>query len=354
MSILKFVSLVLTGLLLMGVAACSGSGSGAGKTYTIKINSGLPPTHPIVTNMYDPWLKEVEEKTDGRVTGQVYNGEALGALSTAIDDVESGVYEVGMVVPTYFYDSNFFPLTIGSLAFAYPDASVGSEMFAEYLEIHKDEMKFEGLEIVGAFGTDPYVFFSTEPISNIADLKAVPIKAQGDADASLLQAWGASPVALPTGEVYEALDKNTITAAPYTKVGIVSTKFYEVAPYMTDTALWGSTFGTVINKTFLDSLPDDLREIFDTELTPRVAELALDVYPQEVTEADEALPDLLKENGGEVVAVSDEDELEFRSTGVEEQWLDWIALADKNGFDGQTFVDSWFELMEKNGLERPY
>lgn len=354
MRITKLVSLSLTGLLLAGVTACGGGGADTAKTYNIKINSGLPPTHPIVTNLLDPWLEEVEEKTDGRVKGKVYNGEALGTLSTAIDDIESGVYEVGLVVPTYFYDSSFFPMTIGSLAFAYPDAKVGSEMFAEYIEAYEDELKTDDLVIASAFGTDPYVFFSKKPISSIADLKGVALKAQGDADTSLLSAWGAAPVSMPTGEVYEALDKNTITAAPYTKVGVMSTKFYEVAPYMTDTALWGSTFSTVINASFLDSLPSDLREIFEDQLEPRMAELALDVYPQEVEAADKALPDLLSQYGGKIVEVSAADDAKFRATGVKEQWEDWIALADKNGYDGKALVNTWFDLMEKNDLERPY
>ena len=354
MRITKLVSLSLTGLLLVGVTACSGEGADTAKTYNIKINSGLPPTHPIVTNLLEPWLKEVEDKTDGRIKGKVYNGEALGSLSTAIDDITSGVYDVGLVVPTYFYDSSFFPMTIGSLAFAYPDAKVGSEMFADYVNEYENELKTDGLVIASAFGTDPYVFFSKKPISSIADLRGVALKAQGDADTSILKAWGAAPVSMPTGEVYEALDKNTITAAPYTKVGVISTKFYEVAPYMTDTALWGSIFSTAINSSFLDSLPNDLREIFEKQLEPRMAEMALDVYPQEVEAADKALPDLLKQYGGKVVEVSGADDAQFRATGVKDQWENWIALADKNGYDGKALVDTWFDLMEKNGLDRPY
>src|SRR5690625_7739330 len=60
----------------------------------------------------------VEEKTDGRVKVHVHQGSALGKSTSVYQDVRGGLYDLGVVVPNYIYDTKFFPYTIGNLPFA--------------------------------------------------------------------------------------------------------------------------------------------------------------------------------------------------------------------------------------------
>src|SRR5690625_7801166 len=68
----------------------------------------------------------VEEKTDGRVKVHVHQGSALGKSTSAYQGVRGGLYDLGVVVPNYIYDTKFFPYTIGNipLALGRPDGAM--------------------------------------------------------------------------------------------------------------------------------------------------------------------------------------------------------------------------------------
>jgi len=73
-SILFAIIMILCQLVLTG---CSGGSS------TLKLAHFWPATHPIETDLIQPWIAAVEEATDGRVKVTSYPAETL-ALSDAI------------------------------------------------------------------------------------------------------------------------------------------------------------------------------------------------------------------------------------------------------------------------------
>src|SRR5699024_33549 len=94
----------------------------------LEVNNTKPSSHHWAYNVYEPWKEFVEEKTDGRIKVNVYHGATLGTDSTAYEDITAGVYDVGLVAMSIYYDSVLFPLTIGNLPFALPDVESSSKV----------------------------------------------------------------------------------------------------------------------------------------------------------------------------------------------------------------------------------
>ena len=160
-------------MLVLILAACNAEKGGVSagssdKIYELNVSNFQPSTHHYVYNVFDPWKELVEEKTDGRVKVNLYHGGTLGKSNSILEDISGGIAELGVVISTYYYDSDFFPYTIGNLPFAFPDSVVGSEIMTKFGEKYavdsfKDEVHYLG----GSYVTDPYNLFSTKPIRKI-------------------------------------------------------------------------------------------------------------------------------------------------------------------------------------------
>src|SRR5699024_6875778 len=122
--------------LLLSIALISGCSSSDDSTkqeeYELNINNWNSSTHHYVTNVYEPWKELVESKTDGRVKVNIHHGSSIGAANSVYQDVSGGLYELSLLVSTYFDDTVFFPYTIGSLPFAFENPMDASEAMTEF------------------------------------------------------------------------------------------------------------------------------------------------------------------------------------------------------------------------------
>lgn len=321
---------------------------------TLRINTGVPPTHHINQNIYLPWKEYVEDATDGQVTVELYDADTLGTLATALQDVSSGVYDLTATVPSYFPESGLLPTTIAGLAFATPgDVGDANAVISEYLGRVRDQVQLEGVTVVGAGVSTPYQIFSREPLESVADLRGLQIKVAGAVDAELVDAWGAIPVQLPVSETYVGLERGTVEAAALPPETVVSFKIPEVAPHMLRINGWASVLVSIISTQFLDSLSTDMRALFDDDLLPRLAELTATTYVTVDAANSTELESMLNDSGGSIADVTDAESQELREAG-RAQWEEWIATADGLGYDGQAMVDIWFDLLASKGAPLPY
>lgn len=345
----------LGALLVLGACGSGGTEapvSNGGETFTLKLNTPTSAAHHWSRNALVPWQKLVEEKTNGRVKVQLYEGGTLGSFDSVLTDLQGGLYDVGMAIPSYFMKSKLFPLSILTLAFAYPDPEKGGKIGAEYFRKNADMLKVDGVRSLGVAVSDSYVFFCTKPVKTLADVKGLKIRAQSEADGRLVKAWGGVPVNVSIQEAYEALDKHVIDVSPYSPVGSLGLKTYEVAPYVLDTRAWGTVTVPLLSEKFHSKLPDDLKSMFDQDLGPKLAELMQQSYVTEENAARQKLPGLLAQNGGSMMSLAEADLLQFKA-GAQAQWDAWIQDANSKGYDGQSLVRTYAELMAAVGVDPP-
>ena len=93
----------------VGVAAVAlaASTSVQAQNVTLRFSNWLPPTHPMVTEMLNPWAKDVEQATEGRVKIQVL--PPLGTPASHYDLVRNGVAD--MTIGVHSYTPERFKLT---------------------------------------------------------------------------------------------------------------------------------------------------------------------------------------------------------------------------------------------------
>jgi TRAP-type C4-dicarboxylate transport system substrate-binding protein len=348
-TISTFVALATA--LILGVAPVAR----AAEPIQLDFGSWQPSTHHTAVNAFEPWKKIVEEKTSGRVKVNVYHGGVLGTSKAVLNDVKGGVYDVGIMVSSYYYDTPLFKLTIGNLPFAISSPTVGAKVMTEFLDIYAEDV-FDKLNVknMGIFLSDPYALISNKPIRRLEDVKGKKLRAAGKEWVQIAKDWGAVPVPMQLEEGYTSLERGMLDVMSATPGSAVAYKYYEPAPYVTVLGAPINTAAMLMNKTFYDKLPTDLKKLFDEELNPALVNLINKSYEDSVNEALEKMREIFKAKGkGEVITLSPEEKARFVKP-TEPQWAAWVTEANKRGYPGDAMMTDFKALLKKNGLAPPF
>ena len=351
--LLMSASLLMGSVLFLG--ACGNDNESAanseGEVFELDINNWTSSTHHYAYNVYEPWKELVEEETDGRVKVNIYHGSSLGKSSSVYQDVSGGLYDVGLIVANYFYDTGFFPYTIGNLPFAFEGPEEAKTILTEFGEKYVDG-KLDDIHVLNATSTDGYDLFASKPIRTPDDLKNKKMRVNGKSEIAFVESLGGVPVSISTEDTYEGLQKNTIDTSFYTPIGAEGLKLFEPAPYITKMGISVTPVVPIMNKSFYEGLPEDLKKIFDEKLNPKLTEMFTESYETELESSCEELAKAV-DGRGEIITLSDSDVESFRGLG-QDAWAEWIEDADSKGYPGQEMVDTLFEMLEENGYSAPY
>ena len=344
-----------------GSSGGSGGGSSGGtdqgqQVFEFNINNYNPSTHQFAVNVYEPWAKYVEEKSNGRIKATLYNGATLGSSTTFRKDVAAGVSDVGLFLPDYYLESEFFPSTIATLPFAFSGATpetatkIMKQFTEKYLlkDLNKD-MHYLG----GVVVTEASDLYARIPIRSLEDFKGKTFHGNGQIVSDLVTALGGTPVGGTFEEIYEGLSKGTMDGAFFSASGGVTNKVYEVGPYLTRVGVVSYNMIPVLGQPLYDRMPADLQKLVDEDLGPKLIELFIESY-KKVLAADphKQIADLVG-NKGEVISLP-EDELQKLRLAAKPVWDKWQKQAEEKGFPAQEMMDTFKQLLKEEGIVIPF
>lgn len=294
----KWVSAIMFSCLFLSLSVIIGHT--AEKVITLKFAHFVPAT-TLEGKIMQEWANEVEKRTNGRVKVNVYPGATLMPPQQTYDGITKEVADIGYGI--FAYHRGRFPLTeVIDLPLGYKNPSVPTKMINAYYKKFKpkemDDVKVLFLEAHG-----PDIISTRKPISKLADLKGMKLRASG-LSAKIVNALGGSAVGLPITDTYDAMSKGVIEGLVLDWGGLYNWKFGDIIKYHIVSPGVASTvaFYTVMNKDKWNSLPPDIQAIFeklDEEWIGRVSQKWVDWETMGKAE-------LLK-NGGKIITLSKED-----------------------------------------------
>ena len=89
-----------------------------------------------------------------------------------------------------------------------------------------------------------------------------------------ISALGATPVSMPTSDIYMAMQKGILDGAYVGSSDLEAQRLAEVASFTFDVPFGGGTFGTVITEEKWNSLPDDAKAAIESASEWAAAEIA--------------------------------------------------------------------------------
>lgn len=256
------ITVFAAAVFLITSSAYAESGS---KVYQWKLQPYLPETDPSVSKNVDQFIKMVEANTDGRVKISKFPANSICPGGEVLNAVATGVLDMGVSIGGYNAGAIPAAAVEDGLPFQWSSLRQMTEILWDYglEDLMRGEYKKQGVNLIGIYeagGTGAQIF-TTKPVQSLAELKGKKIRTWGHF-LKLVEKIGASPISMPLGEVYSALQMGAIDGVLIVTAVIESNKFYEVVPYgLLPQLNWGATHSMFINPKKWDELPGDLKKI---------------------------------------------------------------------------------------------
>ncbi len=210
----------------------------------------------------------VTEASGGRLHVTAFTAGAITPAgkefeSTIAGSVEASHVSTGWAIG-YVPAGVFFTSCVGGLT----GNQLKMWLDAEGTALAKELYRPVGVEYIEPLTIHPAEIWahSNKPLNSVADIKGLKIRLGTTALNVIFERMGASPVFLPGGEIYEAMQRGIIDAFEYITPSLNwGMGFNEVAKYLYLGASRSPTDTQTlfVNKKAWDELPDDLKKIVE-------------------------------------------------------------------------------------------
>jgi TRAP-type C4-dicarboxylate transport system substrate-binding protein len=239
------------------------AGGAQAQTVELKVSHFVPPTHGFHVDVLDPWLKDLEKRTGGKLQGRLFAGNSpFGKTENQADQVKQGVVDVAWGL-NGIPRGRFLRTSIMEMPFVAESADSASRTLWAMLRGPLAD-DYKGFKVLAVHCHNPGLFHTRDkPISSIEDVKGMRIRAPNYPTQKLLEHLGAAPVGMPPTQVYENLEKGVIDGAVFPWDAIKGFRLEALLKHHLDARVYTSCFHILMNEQRYASLPAPLKKAID-------------------------------------------------------------------------------------------
>jgi len=270
---------------------------------------------------FEMYVKRLNEKAKGELTLKIIGGPEAIPTGAQAEAARSGVVDV------YFTPS-------GRLRALVPEASTlllselspSEERKVGYHDFLNQLHNKVGLVYLGRTWENPgFHLWTNVKVKKLEDLSGLKFRGTPFYHA-VLKPLGMVPVAMPLGDIYEAMDRGLIDGWACSPNTALSRKLYEVTKYCIDHPFWsrGNAY-IVVNLDAWNRLPKRLQKLMVdvlVEMEPEIAALYKKEYEDNVKQ--------LAGQGMEFIKFSSADAKRFNELAVRMKWEDMLKASPEN------------------------
>lgn len=326
-------------VLATGLLMALGAGPALAQEFEFTLHHFLGPEAPAHKEMLEPWARQVEENSGGRVAIEIYPSMTLGGRPPELaQQVRDGVVDMAWTLNGY--TPGLFPRTeVFELPTVYEnDISAANlamaSMFDEYLADDYRGLEVMFLHVHAGQGMQMTEIEAHTP----ADLQGAALRIPTRTGSWAIEALGAQPVAMPVPELPQALSKGVVDGALIPWEIIPALRIYEQTDFQIEgpekERIGTSVFQVSMNQGRWDGLPDDVKQAFqDASGEDWLRELG-EVWRA----ADDRGIEIAVENGNTHVQLTAEEWAAFGDAlaPVVDRWVEQVS---GEGVDGAVLVE---------------
>jgi TRAP-type C4-dicarboxylate transport system substrate-binding protein len=316
------------------------TGGSMAQEVTLKLHHLLGPKSPAQLNMIEPWVKAVEEDSNGRIKVEIYPAMSLGGTPPQlVRQVRDGVVDIVWTVNGY--TPELYPRTeVFELPGVYTGDTTATnlamrDLYDQYLAPEYEGVKIIVLHVHAGQG----IQMRDKLVRKPEDLKGLKMRIPTRTGAWIIESLGATPVGMPIPDLPQALSTGAVDGAFIPWEIIPPFKIQELTKYQIEgpnhERFGTTTFQISMNQAKYDSLPDDLKAVIDENsghnIAKQIGQVWMDVEGPGHAAALEA--------GNEFIdwPVADKAEWQAAVQPAIDRWLAEVADA---GIDGQALLEA--------------
>ncbi|WP_435110966.1 TRAP transporter substrate-binding protein DctP [Nocardiopsis synnemataformans] len=330
------------------LTAC-GPGESDDGTITLRLAHYMPTSNINVSEGVEVWMREVEERTGGRVEFEYYPSSQLVSAEQIISSLRTGTVDVGAFVPATAAPAEL-PLSEVPTVPGY-DASDLRVVQNAYQEMLAGPLAEEwgeaGIRPVMGMVPGRYQFLvQGEPRRTLDDWQGTSVRTPGGVADFLIEGMGAAPIAIPGPEQYEAMQRGTADSSLSSLEAVPAYGFHEVSDAATTNAPLGVVITVLgVSAETYEELPEDVRVAMS-----EASEVTLDSY-QDAREIQ--LEDAVEVTSNDLEYYElGEGDLEDLQRAITEAQERWVQQREEHGQPGQEVLDAWYEALDRAEQER--
>ena len=295
---------------------------------------------------FTAFLREIEKRTSGRITFDIYYSGTLVSGRDVIDALDAGVADVALVNPG-LQSGRLNLAEVGTNPGLYKNAWQGimatNELYRTVPEM-KAELDKYNVQAIGFMNSPSNIILSVKPVAGFKDLKGLRIMTTSRPITSLMKELGAVPVGIPNPEAYEAISKGTVDAIAFTLQGGQSYGLHELVKSTWALPVGGGPSIYAMSKEGYNRLPADIQDIIEDIKENFQPESFYRIY--ELNEGEVAL-EKFGEKGVKINDISEEDLKTLQEGAAKVVWSSWVKEMEKKGLPGQKVLDTFKKLADK-------
>lgn len=196
----------------------------------------FPESHPLTGDGYMELAKTLEEVSGGDLTLQVYTGTSLLPPAAHLSGVQDGIvdmtYHAGTYTPSDLPEDN----VLASLGIGLDKSMVAMMAVADfYMNDAGMQAMFDrlGLVFLGSYATPQYMMICNTSVTTLDDIKGKKIRTPSPVHAAWVESVGATPVSVPSSEMFSGLEKGQFDCVFNAANDLKSRSLWDVAKYTT-------------------------------------------------------------------------------------------------------------------------
>ncbi len=236
------------------------------KTITVKIATYYGPTHPVQQSL-EFFKKNLEKESCGRFDVQLFPNNQLGSEEVYIDLVKRGSIQMGVCGLLIKKDEPKTALAVPPFvvetwkqAYDIFNGPIGQKIIGDYT-------KKTNVHILGYMVNGFRNISSNYKIDDMESLSRIKIRVPtSDVFVRMFKGFHCNTVMMPMGEVYNALETRVVDGQDNPLATLKASGWWEVQSHVLLSNHMFASSPVIVNGKFLDSLPEDLRAMFEDNL----------------------------------------------------------------------------------------
>jgi TRAP-type transport system periplasmic protein len=334
------LSLFMGGCFLLSILLI-GVGPSQAKTVELTYSIFFPATHTH-TLLASEWAKEIEKRTNGAVKITMFPGATLTPANQCYDGVVKGISDIGMSVLSY--TAGRFPLMeVIDMPLGYKTGNQATRLCNVYYNKFQPK-ELDDVKVMYLHGHGPGILHTrSKQVSKLEDLKGMKIRCTGTT-AKLVTHLGATPVAMPQTETYDAVQKGVVDGLMSPIETLKGWKFAEVVKYTTLNygSAYSMAFFVVMNKTKWATLPKEVQTVIQ-----KVNEEWIEKTAKAWDDIDKAGLEFAKAKGSQFIPLSKQED-ERWAQAARPMFAEYTQAMKAKGLPGEEALNFCLDWLKKN------